>query len=183
MANICRNFAILGFDTRKDCIDSTKIEKNTIAPEKNNLEPEKNLEVKIDTGDVLAVIFGMILLASAFAFVYFTGRKMLSALNKFLAACQRTVDELRKRATRTVLGDKPYEKPKKSKTPKSTEKTKTNVKVKSEKPKQKKGQKEKKVKIQAPNPPNATTTANTENVVTVTAIVEPEIPMVSETFQ
>ena len=176
MANICRNFAIQGYDTRKDCIESM------ITPEKTtNPEKKPSLEIKMDTGDVLALIFGIILLVSAFVFVYFAGRKMLISLNRFLAACQKTVNQLRKRATDTFWGDESREKTKKSKKPEGTKKT--NIKVKSEKPKQKKGQKEKKVKIQAPNPPNTTTTAKSENEVTVTAIVEPEIPMVSKTFQ
>ena len=162
MTNDCQNYAILGYDTKNDCFDANK--GSELGETTSNMS---SLATKIlDIGDILAIIFGTFFVFSTTGMIYCFGKRLLRAVNRFLAACQRAAntfstlrDPLRNFVFREYKKDagKTSEKsPEKEKTPKVER-----VEVTTEKQKKKKA---KKVKISTPKPKTLQVTAQIEHI-------------------
>lgn len=81
MTNDCQTFAILGYDTQKDCFDDNQ-----------DSEIRETTSNTLDTGDILAILFGTFIAVSTTAMIYCFGKRLLRRVNRFLAACQRAAN-------------------------------------------------------------------------------------------
>ena len=142
MSDECHNFAILGYDTKKDCFEA---ERETQGGETSTYS--------LNTGDILAIVFAVIIFGSTVGMIYYFGKRLLTSINRFLAAFQRaanTFSRLRNPLTKFLFRNNKTEmettpeKPKKSKV--------ESVKIKKEKKEKKK--KNKKVTINSTPKPN-----------------------------
>ena len=154
MSDECHNFAILGYDTKKDCFEAER--------ETQGGETSTN---SLNTGDILAIVFAVIIFGSTVGMIYYFGKRLLTSINRFLAACQRvanTFSRLRNPLTKFLFRNNKTEM---EKTPEKPKQTKVDaVKIKTEKKVKKK--KNKKVTINStPKPKSFQVTAEIEPVI------------------
>ena len=161
MTNSCQKFAILGYDTRQDCLDANK-----------DSDQGETSNDTLDTGDILAIVFGVIIvLMLALGLggtIYFFGQRFLRLINRFLAACQRTANTfaiLRHPVVKFLLRTKDNETEKTDKTKTPTPKSEKTPKCEHTTEKKNK-RKTKKVTIKTASTPKSRT-------VKVQAVVEP----------
>lgn len=142
MSDECHNFAILGYDTKKDCFEAERESQGGDTSTKS-----------LGTGDILAIVFAAIIFGSTVGMIYFFGKRLLTSINRFLAACQRaanTFSRLRNPLTKFLFRNNKTEM---KTTPEKPKKSKIDtVKIKTEKKEKKK--KNKKVTINSTPKPN-----------------------------
>ena len=178
MAKVCQHFAILGFDTRREClsaITSTPTSESTTSAgaTPSAIEQAKKVKIGLNPGQISGIVIGVILVLIAAIAVYFTGRSVLRAVQRLVSACHRAATNIRKHLARTQVSNETMKdifagkKKTKSRSPKSNAETKVEIETEIQTP----GKSKK--KTPAPKPPKVKSTP--KNAIQMFATANQEI--------